>query len=493
MVIPDALSRCPSLQPVPETTKVNTIRCMMATATVTETDNDDWRFKLEDYQYSPLELEPHQPATIIPANTTVENMSSTVTRVNFVHSSKPANEERKLQFVHIERAENVLDGHADALIDHLVQQFPNTHQVLRPGCPSYQKEQRGDPELRQVIENIEDGATVKGYALSRPTDGILMKTNNQGEGRVVVPPHMEQNLLWLYHEHPLAGHPSTEKMLEAIQRTFHLPQARQKVAEWVQHCQCRRAKARMRNRAGLTLSRPIPTIFSYVVMDVVGEFPRSRAGHTHWLTLMDAYSKDLELVAMRGRTAEVVAKAILTNWVCRRGCPRVILSDNAQEFVGNVVTQLCEALHVHHTTVTAYHHPSAGLVEKVHSYAHSIMRSTSGKRISEWDRFLPFIRFSILTHELDGTGLSPFQLVYGHKPTLPGDLLVNTATLPKSLRKYYQTVQDVMQTTRDYFRTQREKKSSNSKTQARQTTASFQVTPKARVMGVGQQTIIHPT
>jgi hypothetical protein len=226
-----------------------------------------------------------------------------------------------------------------------------------------------------------------------------MWASPEGALKIVVPTQMEDSIMWLHHEHPLAGHPGANKMAEAIRTTFYFKHLKKKCKKWTNNCQCKRAKARMRNKAGLTLTRPIPQIFAWLIIDIVGPFPRSRNGKVFWLTMIDAFSKDLELVALGAKTAEGVAKAILELWICRRGCPS--MHDNAREFTGKVVSSLCELLAIQQKTVTAYHHPSAGLVERVHSYAESIMKSSQPTRLSAWDQFLPYIRFSILTHEVD--------------------------------------------------------------------------------------------
>jgi hypothetical protein len=233
---------------------------------------------------------------------------------------------------------------------------------------------------------------------------------------------MVDSNMYLHHEHPLAGHPGARKMTEAIRKTFYITKLTTKVKAWVKHCQCARAKAKKRSKAELTLSRPIPEIYVWLVLDLVGPFTRSRSGKYYWLTLMDAFSKDLELVALGTKSAEGIAEKVLEQWICRRGCPRFILSDNARELVGDVATSLCKLLNIQKETVTTYHHPASGLVERVHTYAHSIMRSSQPQRLSQWDEFLPFIQFAIMTHEIDASGVTPFLLKHGLSPTMPADL-----------------------------------------------------------------------
>ena len=383
--------------------------------------------------------------------------------VSMVYSEPTDEKALSLITIHPTRRIRDLEAEGERLLDQITESWGKeitTSDILRPGTPSFFQEQRLDERLQAIINQIEKRKTPllnnDAYFIC-PTTGLLMWRNKEGANRIVVPDQMVNNILWLHHEHPLAGHPMGDKMMQSIRTTFYIPHLRKRVKDWVDNCQCTRAKAKMRGKAGLTLSRPIPEIFAWVVIDIVGAFPRSRRGNTYWLTLMDPFTKDLELIPLRGKSAPGIAKAILEHWICRRGCPRVLLSDNAKEFLGNIVKDLCKMIHVHHQTVTAYHHPSQGLIERVHSYAESILRSSRTKTLSEWDTWLPFIRFAIMTHEIDNSGVSPFQVVYGLKPILPADLSTGTVVIPTSMREYYKTAQEIMTKTRTYFRVQRAK------------------------------------
>lgn len=363
-------------------------------------------------------------------------------------------EERPLSIIHVSRLDNYQETTLQLLAEQLEdEKLPD---IIHPGSPNFRQEQLLDPTLRTIFDKLEKKEVVKDYFIQEDS-GLLMKVRRSGNPGVVVPTQSEENIFWLYHEHPLAGHASLEKMMTNINHTFFVRNLREKARKWVRHCQCMRAKARMRKKAGLTLSRPIPRLFAYLVIDLVVDFPRSRRGNIHWLTLVDAFSKDLELVPLKNKTAEGIAKAILEFWVCRRGCPVALLSDNAKEFTGSIAEALSKLLHLDKNTITAYQHTSAGLVERIHNYAHSIQRSANLGKLSEWDLNLPYIRFAILTHELDTSGASPFQITYGNKPTLPGDLTTQNHVLPKSMREYLDRVHKAMTHTRDYFKIQRQK------------------------------------
>jgi hypothetical protein len=85
------------------------------------------------------------------------------------------------------------------------------------------------------------------------------------------------------------------------------------------------------------------------------------------------------------------------------------------------------------------------------------MRSANVNRLTDWDQYLSYMRFAIITHELDSCGLSPFQITYGIKPTLPGDLITMEHIVSNSMRKYLSSAHKAMTHTREYFRINREK------------------------------------
>jgi hypothetical protein len=112
---------------------------------------------------------------------------------------------------------------------------------------------------------------------------------------------------------------------------------------------------------------------------------------------------------------------------------------------------------VRHDLITPYHHKGTGLIERVHSYAESILRTATEHKYGLWDEKLPFIQFAIMTHTIDNSGVTPFQLKYGVPPTLPGDLLVDSFDLPKNLKQYYANALKAINATRKYFSIQRKK------------------------------------
>ena len=117
-------------------------------------------------------------------------------------------------------------------------------------------------------------------------------------------------------------------------------------------------------------------------------------------------------------SAEVIS-VLARFWFHVHGLPEIILSDRGKEFL-RVVTAVCEALEIHHIRTIPYHPQSNGLCEAQHKTLTRELRVRSSRSAAvSWADLLTEISFSMVTTPaavLDG--LSPFNLVYGHKPRM---------------------------------------------------------------------------
>ena len=72
------------------------------------------------------------------------------------------------------------------------------------------------------------------------------------------------------------------------------------------------------------------------------------------------------MVVIPNREATTVAGALMRIFCEVASFPTVLRSDNANEFVGQVVKHLNDSLGIKHITGSAYHPQSQGAVESMH-------------------------------------------------------------------------------------------------------------------------------
>ena len=69
------------------------------------------------------------------------------------------------------------------------------------------------------------------------------------------------------------------------------------------------------------------------------------------------------------------ADALISGWVSNFGVPAIITSDRGAQFTSGIWDALCSKLGVKHSTTTAYHPQSNGLVERAHRQLKEALKS----------------------------------------------------------------------------------------------------------------------
>ena len=102
-------------------------------------------------------------------------------------------------------------------------------------------------------------------------------------------------------------------------------------------CERCQRNARQLTTAAMELqSIPVaPKVWYLVGMDLIGPFRPSAIGHQFVLTMTDYFSKYVEAVPIKDKSAISVARGIYEVY-CRQGAPVHIISDQGKEFVNKV-------------------------------------------------------------------------------------------------------------------------------------------------------------
>ena len=71
---------------------------------------------------------------------------------------------------------------------------------------------------------------------------------------------------------------------------------------------------------------------------------------------------------------------------------------------------------------TAFHPKSQGSIERSHRVLAEYLRHYVKEDQMDWDEWVKFVTFAYNTSEHSATGYTPFELVFGHSPSLPSAL-----------------------------------------------------------------------
>jgi hypothetical protein len=237
-------------------------------------------------------------------------------------------------------------------------------------------------------------------------------------GVPIVPIHLEEPVARLAHE--LAGHrgvQATAHMLNLQAYVLSGPAIARQVVETCWPCQVKTGELKPQRHTHRTVVSGFP--FQRISIDFVGPLRETAAGYTCILTIKDTFSKWVEAFPLRAARAEEAAEILTGEIFSRYGFPDEIHSDRGTQFTGRVMKQLGELIGYSITWTPAYH-PQSNPVERAHRDLKAGIRAaleTVGGQ--EWDQCLPQVLFAFRCTPARGTGLTPFEVLFGRQPNIP--------------------------------------------------------------------------
>jgi transposase InsO family protein len=155
-------------------------------------------------------------------------------------------------------------------------------------------------------------------------------------------------------------------------------------------------------------------------LDFIGEIhPQSSAQHKWILTATDYFSKWVEAIPTRNATNSVVINFLEENILARFGCPRKIITDNAQDFKYVAMIKFCQKYNIILGHSTTYYPQGNGLAESSNKSLMRIIKKVLIENKKAWHIHLKYALWENIIGTKKSIGMSPFQLVYGTYVILP--------------------------------------------------------------------------
>ncbi|XP_064101316.1 uncharacterized protein LOC135211982 [Macrobrachium nipponense] len=325
-------------------------------------------------------------------------------------------------------------GKESCLVNPIVMKTPTPEAevavVTRSGfvtdSDNYDLAQRDDVSLKHIFERCEEGSGNDDYVkekfilknnllhrLSRP----IFANSNEVIDQVVIPFKLRPKMISLAHDNIMSGHLGVNKTFKKIYDSFYWPSLRRDVKNFVNSCH----KCQMAGK----LNKPIPKAplinipvtgepFEHIVIDIVGPLPRSKRGNCYILSIVDRMSRFPEAIPIRNAKAKALVQHLIA-YFTRFGLPKTLQSDNGRNFTGKFFKDQMRNFGIKHITSTPYHPESQGVIERFHQTLKHILRKLCSGEDNLWDVMLPYALFALRQAPSETLGLSPFDLVFGHK------------------------------------------------------------------------------
>ncbi|KAG0741236.1 hypothetical protein G6F22_005145 [Rhizopus arrhizus] len=219
------------------------------------------------------------------------------------------------------------------------------------------------------------------------------------------------------------GHLGKTTVYDLLKKRWWWPDMSGDIQKWLSYCpQCQLAASPNKNKHHAPMvPLDIPPAFSRWHLDFIGELPTTKKGNRWLLTAVD-YTTNWPIArALPEATAEAVADFIYEEIVMKFGCPAEIVTDRGANFLSKLVKSYCERLNTTHRMTSAFHPRSNGKCERLNGILKTMLRKYVHGAIHIWDQFVDTALFAARIRKHRSAGYSPFYLVYGREPVIPGD------------------------------------------------------------------------
>ncbi|CAF0890272.1 unnamed protein product [Brachionus calyciflorus] len=162
----------------------------------------------------------------------------------------------------------------------------------------------------------------------------------------VVPNAERPDVLEKIHYNPFSGHLGIDKTFEKLKTRFYWPNYRKDITSYVaafEVCAAVKAPKAYTRQPILPIRASKP--FQKITWDKLGPLPMTDRLYVYILVIVCHFSKNVELFALFGLTAEEVADCLML-YVCRHGFHEASLSDRGTNFQAELKDQLFEILDI---------------------------------------------------------------------------------------------------------------------------------------------------
>ncbi|VDI13638.1 Hypothetical predicted protein [Mytilus galloprovincialis] len=248
--------------------------------------------------------------------------------------------------------------------------------------------------------------------------------------RLAVPLTLRDDILKSYHDSLLGGHGGIERTYHTIRYKYYWPGMYSDIQQYVQTCiQCQRAKPDAHKRPTPLQPLPILDVFRRVHMDILGPFRKSPDGYSHVLLVVDSFSKYVEIFPMKNTGAKDVANIFYNQWICRYSAPDAILTDKGQNFMSNILKEVCNIFEIKKMRTSSYRPQTNSTCERNNKTIAEKLRTYIAANQLDWPDKLSSIAHAMNTSVCtESTQYTPYYMVFSRECRTPIDTVLTAPT-----------------------------------------------------------------
>ncbi len=262
-------------------------------------------------------------------------------------------------------------------------------------------------------------------------DGVLYRVSNDCVHgpiyQLLVPNVLRVIVLQAVHDQ--WGHQGVGRTYGLLKARCFWPGMSRHIRDYVRKCfHCTVAKAQ-----SPVVRPPMSHLLAFKPLERLAidflKLDRGKGGYEDVLVMTDSFTKFAQAVPCKDQTAPVVAKVLRDHWFGCYGVPVQLHSDQGRNFESELIREVCALYGVQKTRTTPYHPQGNGQTERFNHTLCSLIKSLGVTERRMWPEALPHLMLIYNTTPHSVTGISPYTLMFGRKPVLPVDHLINNTRL----------------------------------------------------------------
>jgi hypothetical protein len=273
-------------------------------------------------------------------------------------------------------------------------------------------------EWRQAQQLDPDFLTSIDPASLATCNGLTVFKSPDFPSRILVPPSLRDALITRHH-HDLQ-HVSHPKVLTSLTRHFFWPGMKTDVRRVVEDCEiCENEKGKRNLVHGLFSSNTTTKPRSRYSMDFQGQ-GLATTGESEALALIDSFTKTVIVIPLKDRQTTTLLPRLMDALHFSRGSPDVIHSDDAPEFLSDLMHAVSAITGTSRTTTCGHNPQSNGEIESWWRYWNRAMRYLSPSQYLNWPLYAQRIVFAYNSVPHDSIGhISPFEMDFASPAKSP--------------------------------------------------------------------------
>ena len=239
---------------------------------------------------------------------------------------------------------------------------------------------------------------------------------------ICIPEKLRFDVLRNYHDLLPNAHLGYFKTMNKIKERFWWKNMDNFIRQYLRTCDlCERRKVPRTKPSGLAQPIVVHDKWEYVGLDFKGPLKKSK-GFEFIIVLTCSFTKYAIAKPTRKADAKTVAKFLFYDVMCTYGCPKVIITDRAQCFMGKVFKEFNKLLGIKHVKSSGFHPTTNSITERFNDVLGVCLTMYCNKNQTNWsDMVLPVVfGYNSARHPI--TKYSPYELMFGRLPTLPTDI-----------------------------------------------------------------------